>query len=95
MKGIFREVYVNFMLIDQTHNDIDALFGRWSIYLRKENFPTIPLVMKLFMDVESIPTIPHYIEQVPYFKGLIVGCIDKETCKKRKESLKNFKSTPI
>jgi hypothetical protein len=27
-KGIFKEVYVNFMLVGHTHDDIDALFGR-------------------------------------------------------------------
>jgi hypothetical protein len=74
-KGIFREVYVNFMLVGHTHYDIDALFGRWSMLLRKENFPTIPLLMKSFMEVESIPTIPHLIEEVPDFKDFIVGCI--------------------
>jgi hypothetical protein len=63
-KGIFREVYVNFMLIGHTHNDIDALFGRWSMSLRKENFPTTTLLMKSFMDVELVPTIPHSIEKV-------------------------------
>ena len=26
-KCIFREVYVNFMLVGHTHDDIDALFG--------------------------------------------------------------------
>jgi hypothetical protein len=39
------------------HDDIDALFGRWSMLLRKDNFPTIPLLMKPFKEVESIPTI--------------------------------------
>jgi hypothetical protein len=43
--------------------------------LKKDNFPTIPLLMKSFMEVESIPTIPHLIEEVPNFKGLIAGCI--------------------
>ena len=74
-KKIFREVYVNFMLVGHTHDDIDALFGRWSMLLRKENFPTIPLLMKSFMDVESIPTIPHLVEEVPDFKGFIEGSI--------------------
>ena len=37
-KRIFREVYVNFMLVGHTHDDIDALFGRWSMALRKESF---------------------------------------------------------
>ena len=50
--GIFREVYVNFMLVRHTHDDIDALFGRWSMLLKKDNFPTIPLLMKSFMEVD-------------------------------------------
>ena len=40
-KHIFRKIYVNFMLGDHTHNDIDVLFGRWSMVLRRESFPTI------------------------------------------------------
>jgi hypothetical protein len=43
--------------------------------LKKDSFPTIPLLMKSFMEVESIPTIPHLIEEVPDFKGLIARCI--------------------
>ena len=74
-KKIFREVYVNFMIVGHTHDDIDALFGRWSMALKKESFPTIPLLMKSFMDVESIPTIPHLIEEVADFKGFIEGSL--------------------
>ncbi len=74
-KRIFREVYVNFMLVGHTHDDIDALFGRWSMSLKRESFPTIPLLMKSFMDVESVPTIPHLIEEVPDFKGFIKASI--------------------
>jgi hypothetical protein len=29
-KGVFRKVYVNFLLVGHTHEDIDAMFGRWS-----------------------------------------------------------------
>ena len=74
-KRIFREVYVNFMIVGHTHDDIDALFGRWSMLLKKENFPTILALMKSFMDVESIPTMPHLIEEVPDFKSFIEGAI--------------------
>jgi hypothetical protein len=49
------------MLVGHTHDDIDALFGKWSMVLRKENFPMIPLLMKYFMEVESILTIPHLL----------------------------------
>jgi hypothetical protein len=72
-KRIFREVYMNFMLVGHTHDDIDALFGRFSMALRKEDFPTIPLLMKSFMKNEKVPTIPHLIEEVPDFKKFIEG----------------------
>jgi hypothetical protein len=74
-KRIFREVYVNFMLVGHTHDDIDALFGRWSMALRKESYPTIPLLMRSFMTNERVPTIPHLIQEVPDFKSFIAGSI--------------------
>ena len=74
-KHIFHEVYVSFMLVGHTHDDIDALFGRWSMQLKKENFPTIPSFMKSFMDVDSVPTVPHLIEEVPDFKTFIEGSL--------------------
>ena len=39
--------------------------------LKKESFLTILLLMKLFMNVEAIPTIPCLIEEVPNFKKFI------------------------
>ena len=78
-KRIFHEVYVNFMIVGHTHDDLDALFGRRSMLLKKKNFPTIPAIMKSFMEVESISTIPHLIEEVPDFKNFIDGAIlDKD-----------------
>ena len=74
-KKIFHEIYVNFMIVDHTHDDIDALFRRWSMLLRKDNFPTTPKLMKSFMDVECVPTIPHLVEEVPDFKGFIQDSI--------------------
>jgi hypothetical protein len=76
--GVFWEVYVNFMLVGHTHEDIDALFGRWSMRLRKHDYPIVLLLMKSFMDGESIPVIPHLIEEVPDYKGFINPCICKK-----------------
>ena len=39
--------------------------------LQEEDFPTIPLLMKSYMDLENIPVIPHMIEEVPDFKAFI------------------------
>jgi hypothetical protein len=68
--GMFREVYVNFMLVGHTHDDIDALFGRWSMRLHKHDYPTVPLLMKSFMDGESIPVVPHLIQEISGLQGL-------------------------
>ena len=46
--------------------------------LKKESFPTIPLLMKSLINLELVPTIPHLIEEVPNFKGFVVGCITEE-----------------
>ena len=46
--------------------------------LKNKNFPTIPLLMKSFMNVESIPTIPYLIEEVLDFKSFIVEYIVEE-----------------
>ena len=68
---IFQEVYKNLMIVSHTYDDIDALFGRLSMALKKESFPTIPMLMKSFMDVKAVPTIPYLIEEVPDFKKFI------------------------
>jgi hypothetical protein len=52
-KGIIREVYMSFILVGYIHINMHCLEdGRWNMSLRKENYPTIPLFMKSFMDVE-------------------------------------------
>jgi hypothetical protein len=51
-KGVFRVVYINFLLIGHTHEDIDAMFGRWSYRLQANDYPTLPMLMKSFMDAE-------------------------------------------
>ena len=63
------------MLVGHTHDDIDALFGRWAMKLRQSDYPTISLLMKLFMDVDKIPVIPHLVEEVPDFKEFIAPFI--------------------
>ena len=71
--GVFQEVSINFLIIGHTHDDIDALFGTWSYKLRGTDYPTLPLLMKSFMDTESRPVIPHLIEEVPDFKKFVEG----------------------
>jgi hypothetical protein len=39
--------------------------------LHEEDFSTIPLLMKSYMDLDHMPVIPHMIEEVPDFKAFI------------------------
>ena len=73
LKGVFREIMINFLIVGHTHEDIDALFGRWSTKLKTNDYPTIPRLMKSFMDCETQPVIPHFIEEVPDFKQFVQG----------------------
>ena len=57
------------MIVNLTHHDMDFLFGRWNIDLKKRSFPTILLLIKSFMNVEAINIIPHFIKDVPILKG--------------------------
>ena len=70
-KRIFKKMFVFFLMVGHTHDDIDASFGRWSMKLHEEDFPTIPLLMKLYMDLDHMPVILHMIEEVPNFKAFI------------------------
>jgi hypothetical protein len=72
-KGVFRKVYTNFLLVGHIHEDIDTMFGRWNRGLRENDYPTLSMLMKSFMDAETEPVIPHLIEEVPHFKAFVDG----------------------
>ena len=74
-KGIFKEVFVSFILVGHIHDDINASFGRWSMKLCEEDFPTLPMLMKLYMDLDNVLVIPDMIEEVPDFRHLIKSYI--------------------
>ena len=71
--GVFQEVYINFLIVGHRHDDNDAFFGRWSYKLRGTDYPTLPLLMKSFIDIESCLVIRHLIEEVPDFKKFVEG----------------------
>ena len=77
-KGIFEEIQVSFLLVGHTHDDIDASFGRWSMKLRENDYPTVPLLMKSYMDLDKEPVIPALIEEVPDFKSFIEEYISED-----------------
>lgn len=51
-RRVFWEIHLNFMLVGHNHDNIDALFSMWSIKFKQNDYPTLPLLMKSFMDLQ-------------------------------------------
>ena len=79
-RGVFEEVFVSFLLVGHTHEDIDASFGRWSMKLREHDYPTLPSLMESYMNLDENTgkVIPHLIEEVPDFKAFVLPYIAKD-----------------
>ena len=65
------KVHVSYLLVGHTTDNIDASFGIWSMDLREHNYPTIPLLMKSYMNMEKVLVIPHMIEELLDWKTYI------------------------
>ena len=48
-------MFVSFLMVGHMHDDIDASFGCWSMKLHEEDFSTIPLLLKSYMDLHNVP----------------------------------------
>ena len=71
VKGIFKEVFMSFLMVGHTYDNMDASFCGWCMKLYEEDFPTIPLLIKSCIDLDNVPVIPHMIEEIPNFKAFI------------------------
>ena len=71
MQATTTEVHVSYLLVGHTYDDIDAWFGRWSMDLREHDYPTIPLLIKSYMDIEKVHVIAHMIEEFPDWRAYV------------------------
>ena len=53
------------------YDDIDVSFRHWSRKLHEKDFPTILLLMMLYMNLDNVPDILHVIKEVHNFKIFI------------------------
>jgi hypothetical protein len=79
VKGVTHQHERNLYFLKYIHDDIDASFGRWNMKLRENDYPTIPLLMKSYMDLDEDPIIPGLIEEVPDFKEFVKPYISDDT----------------
>lgn len=78
-RGVFDIVQLGFLMVGHTHEDIDALFSRFSEKLRKKTTFTFPHLMKLFNECVSMQPAPFLLQKVASFKDFVKGCLHDGT----------------
>jgi len=74
-KGIFKQVYVGFLMVGHTHEDVDAMFSKFSESMRTKDAYTLPQMMDIFCNCYSGHPVPSLVEEVPDFKSFLEGYI--------------------
>ena len=59
--GVFKEVYVSFLLLGHIHDDIDAYFSPLSKALKNKNAFVLVDLMKVFMQLLELSFILEFI----------------------------------
>jgi hypothetical protein len=76
-KGIFHEVRLSFLIVEHTHEDVDAMFGRFGQRLKIEDCHTFPDLMASFMAAGDPTIVPSLIHEVVDFKEWVKGYYDE------------------
>jgi len=72
-RGVFQMVQLGFLMVRHTHEDIDALFSRFSEKLRTNCTFTFPHLMQSFNECVSMNPAPFLVKEVPDFKKFMEG----------------------
>ena len=88
-KGVFKTVHLGFLMVGHTHEDIDAMFSRFSKRLQKEMTFTFPHLMEHFQKCESSAPASFLMTQVLDFKSFVQGylCDGQDTLVAHSKSL--------
>ena len=73
-RRVFKEVTVGFLIVTQTHKDIDAYFSYLLKLLKMKNTYVLSNLMKVFMDSQKTTTfILGLVQEVAGFKKFLQG----------------------
>ena len=73
--GIFKQVYVGFLMMGHTHEDVDAMFKKISNSMRVKDAYTLPQMMDIVHNSYSQQPMPSLVEEVLDFKSFLQGYI--------------------
>jgi hypothetical protein len=76
------EVIVSFLPVGHTHEDIDQLFSRLSVYLRKHDAHDRPALVRAFQDAyttkDGVPLCASYLDRLTNFSGWVEEYIEQK-----------------
>jgi hypothetical protein len=65
VREVFEEVKLKFLMVGQTHENIDGCFGYFSKKLKEQNNYILADLMKVFTILQERPFIPKLIQKIP------------------------------
>jgi hypothetical protein len=71
--GIFERVNLGFLMPGHTHEDVDALFGKYSHILNNQTTTNFPKLLEIFQRCTNPSPIGSLIEEVPDWKSFVEG----------------------
>ena len=80
-RGVFKTIQLGFLMVGHTHEDIDAMFSRFSEKLRVSQTYTLPHLMDTLRTSSASSPAPFMLTKVPDFKKYCDGyiCDGQET----------------
>ena len=72
-RGVFKTVQLGFLMVGHTHEDIDAMFSRFSEKLRVAQTYTLPHLMDTLRTSSTSSPAPFLLTEVPDFKKYCDG----------------------
>ena len=72
-RGVFKTIQLGFLMVGHTHEDIDAMFSRFSEKLRVTQTYTFPHLMDTLRNISSSSPAPFLLTKIPNFKQYCDG----------------------
>ncbi|KAL3687539.1 hypothetical protein R1sor_013848 [Riccia sorocarpa] len=68
IRGVFKTVFMSFLIVGHTHEDVDAFFSKVNKMLSFQHISNVPQLMATMMEVEEKKALPRFITEVADYK---------------------------
>ncbi|KAL3697444.1 hypothetical protein R1sor_011520 [Riccia sorocarpa] len=69
IRGVFKTVFMSFLIVGHTHEDVDAFFSKVNKMLSFQHISNVPQLMAAVMEAEEKKALPRFITEVADYKA--------------------------